>query len=64
VLTDWELWACANHYVEKHGVDAAVIAALRADELLAEQDHEGVRNYSAIITRINWLLEGPTGLIH
>jgi hypothetical protein len=64
VLSDWELWACANHYVEKHGPNAAVIAAMRADELLAEQDHDGVRNFTAIIARINTLLNGPTGLVH
>ena len=64
MLTDWELWACANHYAEKHGNDAAVVVALRADELLTEQDYDGVRNFTAIITRINWLLEGPRGPLH
>jgi hypothetical protein len=59
MLTEWELWACANHFVRKHQADAPIIAAMRADELLSEGDLEGVRNYNAIVRRINQLLEEP-----
>jgi hypothetical protein len=64
VLTDWELWACANHYISKHQADAPIIAAMRADELLAEGDLAGARNYQEIVRRINQLLEMPAGPLH
>jgi hypothetical protein len=44
MLSEWELWACAQHYVKRHGEDAAVMAAFRCDELLAAGDTEGVRH--------------------
>ena len=40
LLSEWELWACAQHYVTQHGEDAAVIAAMRCDELLKASDFE------------------------
>jgi hypothetical protein len=61
LLTDWELWACAHHYISKHQADAPIIAAMRADELLAEGDLAGARNYQEIVRRINRLLEMPAG---
>jgi hypothetical protein len=64
MLSEWELWACANHYVTQHGEDAAVMAAMRCDELLDACDYEGARNYQAIIARINRLLEPPSGALH
>jgi hypothetical protein len=64
VLTNWELWACANHYVTQHGEDAGVIAAMRCDELLDACDYEGARTYQAILVRINQLLEAPAGVVH
>ena len=63
-VTDWELWACAQHYVTKHGEDAATHAAMRADELLARGDHAGVRTYSSIVRRIEQLLAPPDGPLH
>ena len=57
MLSDWELWACANHYVKSHHEDAAIIAAMRADELLASGDEEGAKNFRAIVRRINQLLD-------
>jgi hypothetical protein len=64
MLTEWELWACANHFVEKHQADAPIMAAMRADELLAEGDFDGVRAFNAIVRRINQLLEEPVGRTH
>lgn len=59
-----ESWACAQHYVTKHGRDAAIIAAIRCDELMSASDFEGARNYQAIIEGINRLLEPPSGTLH
>lgn len=64
MITEWELWACANHYIREHGEDAAVLAAMRADELLAEGDLDGSRTFQSIVRRINELLEGPSGALH
>jgi hypothetical protein len=61
MLSDRKLWACANHFVTKPQGDAPIIAAMRADELLAEGDLEGVKCFNAIIRRINELLSEPTG---
>ena len=63
-ITQWELWAAAQHYVTEHGEDAGVIAALRCDELLDAGDHAGARTYRAIIRRINQLLEPATSVPH
>ncbi len=64
MLPEWELWACANHYINEHGDDASIIAAMRCDELLDACDYEGARTYQAIILRINRLLEPPSGERH
>jgi hypothetical protein len=64
MLTEWELWACANHYVHKHQADAPILAAMRADELRAAGDEEGARNFQAIVRRINELFETPVGPVH
>ena len=61
MLSDWELWACANAYVDRHQEDAPVIAAMRCDELLEEGDLAGVRTFQAIIERIHKLLEKSSG---
>ena len=57
MIEDWELWACAHHYVKLHAKDAPIVAARRADELLVEGDLEGARTFSAIVRRINELLD-------
>lgn len=64
MITEWELWACANHYIREHGEDAPVIAAMRADELLAEGDLAGSRTFQSIVRRINEMLEKPSGAPH
>jgi hypothetical protein len=60
-MTDWELWACAQHYVKKHEDDAPIIAAMRADELFAVGDLDGARAFRGIVRRINELLDPPAG---
>jgi hypothetical protein len=64
LLSNWELWACAQRYIDEHGDSAPVIAAMRCDELLDACDYEGARNYQAIILRINRLLEPASGTLH
>jgi protein-arginine kinase activator protein McsA len=64
MITDRELWGCANHYVSQHGDDAPIIAAMRADELLAQGDLDCSRTFQSIVRRIKLLLEGPTGRLN
>ena len=63
MISEWELWACANRYIQEHGEDAPIIAAMRCDELVDACDYEGARNFQAIVVRINRLLE-PSGPLH
>jgi hypothetical protein len=64
MITEWELWACANYFVREHGEDAPIVAAMRADELLAEGNLEGMRVFQRIVRRINQLLEESPGALH
>lgn len=48
----------------QHGDDAPIMAAMRADELLAERDLEGSRSFQSIVRRINHLLEAPSGALN
>lgn len=64
MITEWELWACANHLIQKHGESAAIEAAMRADELLAEGDLKGMRTFHAIARRIDQLLENTSGTLN
>ncbi len=55
MLSDWELWSCANQQIGRHGGNAEFEAALRADALLAVGDLEGQRAWLAILERITQL---------
>ena len=55
MISDWELWACAQQQVAQHGGDAAVQAAMHADALLADGDLAGQRTWLAVLNRINQL---------
>lgn len=40
-IDDIDVWRAANILVKQHGENAALVAAQRADEMLAEGDIEG-----------------------
>lgn len=63
-VTDWEQWAVAHHYVKKHGADAPILAAMRADELLEKGEFTGSKVYVAIVRKIEALLTPPEGALH
>jgi hypothetical protein len=50
MLSEWELWACANRVLQTHG--AALHAAEQIGALVLEGDAEGVRTWQAIAVRI------------
>ena len=58
-LSEWELWACANEMIRRHGNDAAIHAAIKADQLFEEGDDRGAGVWRLIVHRINGLLERP-----
>lgn len=51
-MTNWELWACATHMRNRHGEDAAVHAAMRADGLLDAGDGQGHAVWTTIVRYI------------
>jgi hypothetical protein len=61
MVTEWELWASANHMVQQHGPDAPIHAAMRLDALIEQGDHEGAATWRMILNRIDQLLAEPAG---
>lgn len=57
MISDWELWACAQRVVEQHGTKAADHIASRVTELAEAGDEEGVRTWLAIADRIDQLVD-------
>ncbi len=49
MISNWEIWACANLVIMQHGKDAKLHAAGRADELLDQGDMEGKRVWCRIL---------------
>jgi hypothetical protein len=43
MLSEWELWACANRVLQTHGEDAVFHAAEQIGALVLQGDAEGVR---------------------
>ena len=64
MIQEWEIWACANHYIKLHGDDAAIVAAMRADELMDQGDLEGARVFRRIVNAVNELSKDPAGSVH
>jgi hypothetical protein len=53
MISDLYLWRAANLMIERHGADAALVAAQRADELLAQGDSEGQFVWMRILSAVN-----------
>jgi hypothetical protein len=54
-ITDIDVWRGAEVLIKQHGEDAAIVAAQRADELLAQGDIEGQIVFKRIVAAINEL---------
>jgi hypothetical protein len=61
MLSDWELWACANHVLQTHGDQAAVHVAEQIGALALAGDTAGVRTWQAIAGRIAQLTANSAG---
>jgi hypothetical protein len=58
---DLDIWRAANLLVKRHGKDAAIVAAQRADELLAAGDLEGEIVWKRIVGAVNELQRQTPG---
>jgi len=52
MLSEWELWACANQVLLTHGENASLHVAEQIGALVLEGDAEGIRTWQAIAARI------------
>lgn len=48
MLSDWELWACANRVLQTHGESAPLHVAEQIGALALVGDADGVRTWQAI----------------
>jgi hypothetical protein len=51
-IADFDIWRAVNMLVKRHGRDAAIIAAQRADEYLAVGDADGQVVWKRIVGAI------------
>ena len=58
-LTDWELWACAQHVIDAYGDEAADHVFDRVIELAKKGDEEGIATWQAIGERVEKLKAEP-----
>ncbi len=56
MIADIDTYRCAHLLIERHGDDAPIEAAMRADELMAAGDMEGVAVWKMILKAIAELL--------
>jgi hypothetical protein len=52
ILSDWELWACANEVLKSKGDKAALFVADQIGALVLVGDKEGIRTWQAIAHRV------------
>ena len=52
---DIDIWRAAHLLVKRHGADAAIVAAQRVDELLAQGDLDGERIWKRIVSAVREL---------
>ncbi|WP_416222352.1 DUF6961 family protein [Sphingosinicella sp. LY1275] len=64
MLSDWELWACANETMVQHGDRAPFVAAVRIAELTDHSDLDGAEAWRRIAARIEALAAGTVGPAH
>ncbi len=51
-----DIWRAAQLLVKRHGADAPIVAAQRADELLEKRDLEGLAVWKRILQAVKELL--------
>lgn len=65
MTADIDIYRAAKLYIDQHGDDAALQAAMQADALLEKGDVEGSKTWRKIIEAIDVLrAKVPTGTAH
>lgn len=64
MISDREVWTAANLIVKRHGADAAIEAARRADQMLDRGDRGGQLLWQRIGRAIEALQAPASGLPH
>ena len=65
MISDLDIYRAANLLIEQHSENAAIHAAMRADELLEAGDLEGQAVFKRIVKAINELQSTePDGMVH
>ncbi len=64
-MDDIDLYRAANLYIDQHGDQAALQAAMRADALLSAGDMDGAATWRKIIKAIEAMqVTEPSGSLH
>ena len=56
MLSQWELWACANQVLKTHGDDAPLYVAEELGAVALAEDQAGIETWQAIARRIAQLM--------
>jgi hypothetical protein len=64
MIPDIDIWRAANLLIRQHGVEAKIVAAQRADELLDRGDVDGQRVWVRITRAISELQAPSVGPTH
>ncbi|AMU96674.1 hypothetical protein AOA14_18910 [Sphingopyxis terrae subsp. terrae NBRC 15098] len=64
MLSNWELWACANQVLQTHGENAPLHVAEQIGALALIEDEAGIAIWKAIAKRVAELMgkDDPTRL--
>ena len=61
MIPDRDIWRAANLLIRKHGTDAEIVAARRADDLAERGDHDGKSVWLRIRRAVVEMQAGPAG---
>ncbi|MBW8786125.1 MAG: hypothetical protein JF593_16130 [Novosphingobium sp.] len=59
MVSDWEIWACADQVLRAHGAEADAFVAVRITRLAEVGDADGVATWRAIAERMDRLRAAP-----
>ena len=65
MIPDLDIWRSANLLIKRHGQDASIQAAMRADVMLDKGDLDGYEVWKRIVKAVEELLskERPAGVM-
>ena len=65
MISERDVWGVAKMYIDQHGAEAPIQAAIKADKMLELGDMDGQLVWKAIVRAINSLLnKEPSGTVH